>query len=69
MNGLMCFKAPNAEAGKFYRHVINMGGPGKGFINCVSPRDVEELTLMISFPLYVHGRKPQLGFPASDANQ
>ena len=43
--------APIAEAEKFYRHVINMRGPGKGFINCVSPRDFEELTLMISFPL------------------
>ena len=52
MNGFTCFKAPIAEAGKFYRHIINMREPGKGFINCVSPRDFEEFrTLMISFPL------------------
>ena len=46
MNGFTCFKAPIAEAGKFYRHIINMLGPGKGFINCVSPRDLRSLELL-----------------------
>ena len=51
MNGLTCFKAPIVRLESFLDILLICVDQEKGFSNCVSPRELEELTLMISFPL------------------